>query len=550
MRCVSISHELKVSQWPDEKELYYYKPRNSDNMPLNTVSWGKNGAWLLLCQSYGFAEIVSLADEAKLLNSIQNVKNVTCAAFQNTVNRRVALGTSSGQLVIYDLKAKCIKQQCPNQQTPYFKVQFSIKDSHVIGANKEKVYVYKTNSGNQIAALSVPNSQTVTNFRCHPLKSNILGLCSEKGVVAVWDYNVDKPSACYEAHKSIVSDVLIKNETVLSIGADRRLSIFDYRGKKINHEKTFTQSPTAFDLHTDGLSLAVGFTDGQVLGFDLRSLKQTTQVLAKHTSRINQVSFDNFSPKVSTSNISVETTTESLQNQSEQVDSFSGIYCNVPVPTSDSINANCTKPRQSLPNAKNISDSFINAMSLNSPSRKMEDSISNMTTTKSNRRVQDSKTNLLSPKVEEKDEKEQKSDVEQVATDAEINVEKPSPNAYLPTIAPTHHRQSTEFWKAQSTPINSNSANIMQSPIYPLNGGPANLPATMNNAEIRMIMKEVVREEIGELREEIKNQTFEIMCSIRQHTLGLQWTLNKMAVDLETSIEQLRREILQLREQF
>eukprot|EP00727_Mastigamoeba_balamuthi_P011641 m51a1_g71 putative protein nedd1 isoform x1 (506) ;mRNA; f:231504-233826 len=107
------------------------------------------------------------------------------------------------------------------------------------------------------------------------------------GLVAAWDVmGSPVPLWGYRAHTSSCNALALVPGTklVATVGADRRLHLFDTVGHKSVKTLVIDTPLTSLDCHSDGHTIAVGTQSGSVIVYDLRSsTSPRTHMLRAHT---------------------------------------------------------------------------------------------------------------------------------------------------------------------------------------------------------------------------------------------------------------------------
>lgn len=174
MAIASVSSLLKIHSFPNGEIINTYKLATNKVAAtdyIKTISWGKEGTWIVLVPDKGKPEVVSTKDQIKHLLSINEVKQPLCAAFQSKTKRHVVIGTRNGDVVVFDIKNKQIRKTFPKAPASVFRVEYTNTDSHLLAAcNNGEILLYSTMTGTISANLFVPDSKKISTFRCHPNK--------------------------------------------------------------------------------------------------------------------------------------------------------------------------------------------------------------------------------------------------------------------------------------------------------------------------------------------------------------------------------------------
>lgn len=132
MYIASISTDVKIHAFATGDLLHTYKTNTQD--PVKSISWAKDGYWLVVVPNKGSAELISIKESLKLLHSIQEIQQPTCAVFQNGTKRSVAIGSSIGTVAVYDIKSKQISKHFPRAPSTILKLEYCVSDSFLMAA--------------------------------------------------------------------------------------------------------------------------------------------------------------------------------------------------------------------------------------------------------------------------------------------------------------------------------------------------------------------------------------------------------------------------------
>ncbi|KAF5276053.1 hypothetical protein FQA39_LY00849 [Lamprigera yunnana] len=281
----STSDDLKIHQWSngEEKQQYEVQP------PIKTISWSRDGAWILLVPNTGFAQIVRIKNNFKVLQRIRNVFQSTCAVFQNTTKRNVALGTISGQVLIFDIKQRAIKKRFPSAPSTIFDVKYNSKDSHISASCiNGDILIFNNLSSFISSCYRVPQSNSVSATNFHFTKRNLFAAGSEEGVIATWDINTNAILCVIQAHQAPVTGVTfspIRSDLLISSGLDRRFSFYDLLSKKCVIEVEVANCTTALDFSPCGAYLATGLQNGHISIYDIRNFNTPISTFVGHSEK-------------------------------------------------------------------------------------------------------------------------------------------------------------------------------------------------------------------------------------------------------------------------
>ncbi|KAI4467732.1 pre-mrna splicing factor [Holotrichia oblita] len=293
MYIASIANDLKIHVWPSGQLVHTYK--SSSQGCVKSISWSKDGSWLVLVPNKGHAEIISVRDHIKHLHSIHDIQQPTCAAFQNMTKRNIALGTTTGMVLIYDVKSKVIKKHFPRASSTIFKIEYCATDSFLATACENgETLLYNSITYNLSASYKLPNSKTVSAICCHPTQRNFIAAGSHEGIVGIWDIHTNKLIYHNQTHAASVTDLTfspLRNDLIVTAGFDRKLAFYDISQKTSIVQTILEKSPTAVDFCPDGVGIAVALHDGTINAYDTRQLNEALYTFKGHNSQIKQIIF-------------------------------------------------------------------------------------------------------------------------------------------------------------------------------------------------------------------------------------------------------------------
>lgn len=316
MFIASASNVVKFHDFSDGQLMHEHKPVTSKEGVIKTISWGKDGNWLVLVPDKGLAEVISVRDNLKHLHTIDEISKPNCASFQNLTKKNMAVGIDEGQVLIYDIKSKNVKKRFPKTTSSVKKVEYTAKDTHIVAACENgEILLYSIALSNLVAYYRIPNSKSVSAVRCHPNRRYVFIeflFCtllyffsryllvggSNEGVAAIWDINMNKTKFHIHGHAAQITDIVfspIHTDTIVTLGLDKKFCFYDTLSKTCYY-KYFSNYPmTAIDFFPDGIYLGVGSQCGQINIYDTRNMKEPMKSFQGHQSAINQMLFQKVS---------------------------------------------------------------------------------------------------------------------------------------------------------------------------------------------------------------------------------------------------------------
>ncbi|XP_057666809.1 protein NEDD1-like [Diorhabda carinulata] len=296
MYIASVSTTIKFHEFPNGNVIHNYQPGKVEG-PVRSLSWSRDGNWLVVVPHSGQTEIVGTKDQLKLLKTIHEVDEPTAACFQNTTKKNIGIGTKSGLVLIYDIKSRNVKKRFPRASTQITHVAFTAKDSHCItGCKNGEVLVYNNVTNSPPSNLRVPKSNSITCLKTNQLKRNLVLGGSNEGIIVVWDININRSKFCTEAHKAPVNAIAISPvnvDLIVTAGADRQFCFYDIADHKCIANISVENCITAVDFSPDGTHFVMGSQNGRVYIYDSRNIQQPVNSFLAHTSAVRHIAFQN-----------------------------------------------------------------------------------------------------------------------------------------------------------------------------------------------------------------------------------------------------------------
>lgn len=374
MYVASASTTVKFHEFPTGNIAHNYQPRNKVHGPIKSISWSKDGNWLVLTPHSGPIEIITVKEEFKFLKAIEDVDEPTCVTFQNTTKKCIGIGTKSGLALIFDIKASKAIKRFPRVTSQITHLEFTSKDTHcVIACKNGDVLVYNNLINSPPTSMRVPKSSSISCLKTHKIKQNLILGGSNEGIVCIWDNNTNKVVFAIEAHKTPVHSLAfsrINNDLIATSGSDRRVCFFDIISNKIVGSISLDNSITALDFCPDGQYFELASQKGQIFIYDSRKITHHIHSFQAHSSTIKHLLFQNFiSGNASICNISVESTVspaeENLNIRSKRTSDMFRAF----LPSAESIDGAIDAPNRIRSHVSTDGgDSFMEALGLDNNS--------------------------------------------------------------------------------------------------------------------------------------------------------------------------------------
>lgn len=211
-------------------------------------------------------------------------------------SRYAVTGGTDRIVKIWDLKKKELIKRFRGFDDAVSCVSFSGGDTHVAaGSLAGEVRVFSILTGQPAGVVSLKRKEPLRALEYSPLRKALLAVGADDGAVHLLDATGLKVSGSFSQHQAPCSGLAFSpvNQLLLcSAGLDRRLFFYD-----INEAKVVKAVPTSAPLTSvtfldDGITVAVGTSQGQVLSFDLRAgSAPTSEIQAFHGTQVSCVQF-------------------------------------------------------------------------------------------------------------------------------------------------------------------------------------------------------------------------------------------------------------------
>lgn len=295
MYIASASTVVKFHEFPSNQLIHTYHPTYRVEGPCRSLSWTKDGMWLAVVPYSGSTEIVTLKGQCKLLHTVNNVSEPSCASFQNLTKRNIAVGTKHGQVLLYDIKSRQIKARYPRTSSAITHVGFTAKDTHCFaGCVNGDILLYNNVAKNLCCTLKVPKSHSLTDVRAHAQRRNVLVGGSNEGIICVWDVNANKTKFQTEAHSGPVTATIfspVNSALILSAGLDRLVRVFDTESRSRITSIPVENNVLSLDFVEDSSYIIMGSQNGKIHVYDSRSLQDPVCSFEAHESAVKHIAY-------------------------------------------------------------------------------------------------------------------------------------------------------------------------------------------------------------------------------------------------------------------
>lgn len=267
-----------------------YEFRHQSRKPFKVNSWSPDGSSIVSSLEDSSSIVLTyvkgnVCTSVDYKNPLGNDRQVFVSLYPRTTLKLVALA-SQDRVALFDLARQKIRQDFKNLPGGHITCLATNHDDKYIASGTTHGSVHILNS---ITGRSSPNvldggaqqcALSAINF--NNVKHSILGGCTDAGSVVFWDVNTCKKMSTFCQHRAPSTGLAFSpvNEVlVASAGLDKRCVCYDIQTKKPASTFATDQPLTSVDFAVDGTTLALGTSQGQVLLYDLRSLKDPTAIL-------------------------------------------------------------------------------------------------------------------------------------------------------------------------------------------------------------------------------------------------------------------------------
>lgn len=233
------------------------------------------------------------------VRSLQQVplRDTWSAKFHRDGHRHIAIGTKTGNVLIWDTKNKSIVKSFPTppQQSPVIFVSYNVKNTSLAATmqNGETV-IYGLVSNIPVLTVKSAASKSISAMKFHHESRSLLGLATDEGHLFIRDITTNKDKVFFEnVHASPVSDFTfskINKDVMLSSGYDKIMHVYDIRLQSV--VSTIRTSYTLTSIAINACNhVALGTKHGSILVYDLRDMTTPIRVLKGHIEEVKRVAF-------------------------------------------------------------------------------------------------------------------------------------------------------------------------------------------------------------------------------------------------------------------
>ncbi|XP_069668880.1 uncharacterized protein Grip71 [Periplaneta americana] len=235
----------------------------------------------------------------KLQQILTKIPKPTCCAFMKLTGDQIFVGTKNGEVHVWNNVEGEEQIVFTDSNSPVFVIDFFMHDSHFAVGNKKGLINVFDESFVLQKTFTLPDPESLTNIRCHPLRRGYLGATGNNGDAMVWDIKYINPKYCQFyaklAHVASCTDLAFSkiNQRILAtVGYDKIISCYDMATNEAVLTILAEESLTSIDTHLDGKTIATGDVQGGITIFDLRNYRRPLHSLKKvHLQPVKKVLF-------------------------------------------------------------------------------------------------------------------------------------------------------------------------------------------------------------------------------------------------------------------
>ncbi|KAG7165728.1 NEDD1-like [Homarus americanus] len=243
----------------------------SENGRIQGLTWNQDGQCLASLGKTG--DKISLtavnAKSAANIGAVNGIKTPSCVKFASRSPHYLGIGNRNGAVTIWNVKSQMQKKVFSVTDGTIARISFSHNDSHITAATeKGSIYLLSVVNNSIAGPFKIFDDEVVTDLTYSSVKKPLLGCCSDRGSIALFDSHVNKIVHSFPtAHSSPVSAILFSpvNELLMvSAGYDKQFA-------------------------SGGQQVALGTMTGQVFIHDLRMLHPPVAEIPAYNTAVTNV---------------------------------------------------------------------------------------------------------------------------------------------------------------------------------------------------------------------------------------------------------------------
>ncbi|KAK4883820.1 hypothetical protein RN001_000091 [Aquatica leii] len=292
MLLASCGADIKFHRWPSgDYHGSFQWPEIGVQKP--SISWSNEGELLATSiSSTAFPTVVCVGKTVQT-HMIIDVPNVQSLSFSQMIQNHIMLGTTNGNIVLYDIQRQEITKTLPSLPAGITYLEHGAKDSSLAaGCKNEQIYLYNSNCTIS-STFCVPDTNNLTAMAYHSTQPNLLAAAGGEGTVVVWDSETGNTKVVTKAHNNVITDVAFSSgEEMVTVGLDHKFNGYDLRTKSKTFSCTVDSKLSAVRILPAGEQIAVASIDGKLYCYDKRIIKLPfNTILAHYPKLISRIAF-------------------------------------------------------------------------------------------------------------------------------------------------------------------------------------------------------------------------------------------------------------------
>ncbi|XP_018330885.1 protein NEDD1-like [Agrilus planipennis] len=293
---VSAGTDLKFYSCPVDETEFHYLPQSTSK--ITSLSWCRDNSYLVFLSQQAQPEIISLksSQNIKKVHTITALKDVSSVVFQKTTKKSIGIGTSNGQIALYDTKNKAISKLYPSINSRITCVDFDQKDETmaVAGANGT-INILQLAASKFLTFYKTTDNSAANIVKYHPMSKNILATATDGGGICIWDVSASQKLFSAQMHTKPVGGLALgrQNDLFISAGFDRKFCVHDLNIKECVFRGNLRQPLSAIDISTRDDYIVLGTDEGMIYIYDFRYLLQPLSNWKAHNVAVNKIAFAN-----------------------------------------------------------------------------------------------------------------------------------------------------------------------------------------------------------------------------------------------------------------
>ncbi|XP_044262580.1 uncharacterized protein LOC123010027 [Tribolium madens] len=288
---ISASLALKIHPYGPQGVDPHPLPQIPSTSKIIQVSTCNDNSYIVILRENEKPQIFSARDKTniRLVHTI-NVSNVTTVTFKHTTKKAIALGTQTGNVLIYDTKSRKVVNSYTINEAIKF-LDFTANDQQLCGVDASTLHVFS-----DLDSKTYKQVATCTNMRSHPLVPNRVAVALSNHRVGLWDVQIGIELANLGLGNSPITGIAMSScgNYLVMCGDCIKVTGIDFNGGKHTcqfHVELNTRV-TCMDLSPDDRYVAVGLTNGNVRLYDVKQNMLVVSAAKLHDESISTLVFE------------------------------------------------------------------------------------------------------------------------------------------------------------------------------------------------------------------------------------------------------------------